>query len=63
MASTKFCRDERYDQYTALDEYMRLRVIWFTKELSTYESSEFVKIIVKKFPFKIEEIQTIHTKK
>ncbi len=49
---------ERYYQYTAIDEYTRLRVIWFAKEHSTYESSEFVKIIVKKFPFKIEEIQT-----
>ena len=30
----------------------------FAKEHSTYESSEFAKIIVKRFPFKIEEIQT-----
>lgn len=49
---------ERYYQYTAIDEYTRLRVIWFAKEHSTYESSEFAEIIVKKFPFKIEEIQT-----
>lgn len=49
---------ERYYQYTAIDEYTRLRVIWFAKEHSTYESSEFVNIIVKKFPFKVEEIQT-----
>ena len=51
-------KGERYYQYTAIDEYTRLRVIWFAKEHSTYESSEFAKIIVKKFPFKIEEIQT-----
>ena len=51
-------KGERYYQYTAIDEYTRLRVIWFAKEHSTYESSEFVKIIEKKFPFKIECIQT-----
>ena len=49
---------ERYYQYTAIDEYTRLRVIWFAKEHSTYESSEFVKVLIKKFPFRIEEIQT-----
>ena len=49
---------ERYYQYTAIDEYTRLRVLWFAKEHSTYESSKFAEIIVKKFPFKIEEIQT-----
>ena len=49
---------ERYYQYTAIDEYTRLRVIWFAKEHSTYESSEFVKVLIKKFPFKIKEIQT-----
>ena len=49
---------ERYYQYTAIDEYTRLRMLWFAKEHSTYESSKFAEIIVKKFPFKIEEIQT-----
>ena len=49
---------ERYYQYTAIDEYTRLRVLWFAKERSTYESGEFIKVIVKKFPFKIEEVQT-----
>ena len=29
-----------------------------TSEHSTYESSKFVEIIVKKFKYKIEEIQT-----
>ena len=51
-------KGERYFQYTAIDEYTRLRILWFAKEHSTYESSEFAKIIVKRFPFKIEEIQT-----
>ncbi|MBQ3409455.1 MAG: transposase family protein [Clostridia bacterium] len=49
---------ERYYQYTAIDEYTRLRVLWFAKEHSTYESSKFVEVILKKFPFKVEEIQT-----
>ena len=51
-------KGERYYQYTAIDEYTRLRVIWFAKEHSTYESSRFVEEIIKKFPFKIEEVQT-----
>ena len=51
-------KGERYYQYTAIDEYTRLRVIWFAKEHSTYESSRFIEVMVKKFPFKIEEVQT-----
>ena len=51
-------RKERYYQYTAIDEYTRQRVIWFAKEHSTYESSKFIDIIIKKFKYKIEEIQT-----
>ena len=51
-------KGERYYQYTAIDEYTRLRVLWFAKEHSTFESSRFAEIIVKRFPFKIEEIQT-----
>ena len=35
-------KNERYYQYTAIDEYTRQRVIWFAKERSTYESSKFV---------------------
>ncbi len=37
-------------------------VIWFAKEHSTYESSQFVDVIIKKFPFKIKD-KTIYTKK
>ena len=51
-------RGERYYQYTAIDEYTRMRVLWFAKEHSTYESSQFIEEIIKKYPFKIEEIQT-----
>ena len=51
-------RGERYYQYTAIDEYTRYREIWYYKEQTTYSSKEFLEYIVKKFPFKIECIQT-----
>ena len=51
-------KDGRYYQYTAIDEYTRKRVLWASKEQSTSESTEFIKVIMKKFPFKIECIQT-----
>lgn len=51
-------KGEKYYQFTAIDEYTRLRVLWFAKEHSSYEASRFVDIIIKKFPFKIEEVQT-----
>ena len=42
----------------SLDEYTRKRVLWASKEQSTSASTEFIKVIMKKFPFKIECIQT-----
>ena len=51
-------KDGRYYQYTAIDEYTRKRVVWASKEQSTSASTEFIKVIMKKFPFKIECIQT-----
>ena len=48
----------RYYQYTAIDEYSRQRVVMATKEHSTYESAKFVKLIIKKFNFNIETVQT-----
>ena len=50
--------DGRYYQYTAIDEYSRQRVLWASKEQSTSASTEFVKIVLKKFKFNIECIQT-----
>lgn len=50
--------DIRYYQYTAIDEYSRQRVVMATKEHSTYESAKFVKLIIKKFKFNIETVQT-----
>ena len=51
-------KGEKYYQYTGIDEYTRLRYTWFTNEQSTYMSSEFVKRLVKYFPFKVKTIQT-----
>ena len=51
-------QDGRYYQYTAIDEYTRKRVLWASEEHSTYASEEFLKIIIKRFPFKIECVQT-----
>lgn len=51
-------QDGRYYQYTAIDEYTRKRILWASKEQSTSASTEFLEIIIKKFPFKIECIQT-----
>ena len=50
--------DGRYYQYTAIDEYTRQRVLWASKEHSTYASAEFIDIIIKKFKYPIECIQT-----
>ena len=49
---------EKYYQYTAIDEYTRLRYTYFCKEHNTYESTVFVNRLIKYFPFKIELIQT-----
>ncbi len=51
-------KGEKYYQYTAIDEYTRKRYMWYTSEHSTYMSSEFVKRLIRYFPFKIETIQT-----
>lgn len=50
--------DGRYYQYTAIDEYTRKRVLWASKEQSSSASAEFVDVLIKKFPFKVECIQT-----
>jgi transposase InsO family protein len=51
-------RGERYYQYTAIDEYTRIRYLWFSKEISTYASSVFIEKVKKSFPFKIKCVQT-----
>ena len=53
---------ERYYQYTAIDEYTRIRYTWFTNEHSTYMSSEFVKRMVKyykeQYDIKVKAVET-----
>lgn len=49
---------EKYYQYTAVDEYTRLVYREMYDEHSTYSSQDFVKKMVKFFPFKIELVQT-----
>lgn len=49
---------EKFYQYTAIDEYSRFRYLEAFKEQSSYSSAIFVEHLIKKFPFKIECIQT-----
>lgn len=49
---------EKFFQYTAIDEYSRFRFVAAFKEQSTYSSAQFLDMLVKAFPFKIECIQT-----
>ncbi len=51
-------KGEKFYQYTAIDEYTRIRYMWYTNEHSTYMSSEFVKRLIRYFPFKVKTIQT-----
>ena len=57
---TKELKEEgtRLYQYTAIDEYTRLRYIWYTNAHDTYESTIFLERAIKYFPFKIKTIQT-----
>ena len=50
--------DEKYYQYTAIDEYSRL--VWreMYDEHSTYSSRDFIQKVIKVFPFRIELVQT-----
>ena len=48
----------RYYQYTAIDEYTRLRYTYFCEEHNTYESTIFINKLIKYFPFKIKLVQT-----
>ena len=50
--------DGGFYQYTFIDEYSRFRYLEAFKEHSTYSSAEFIRHVVKKFPYAIECIQT-----
>ncbi len=51
-------KGEQFYQYTAIDEYSRFRYLEAFKEQSTYSSAVFLDHLIKRFPFKIECIQT-----
>ena len=48
----------RFYQYTAIDEYTRIRYLWFTTAHDTYASTIFLERAIKYFPFKIKTVQT-----
>jgi len=49
---------QKFYQYTAIDEYSRFRILEAFEEHSTYSSAEFIKHVVKVFPYAIECVQT-----
>ena len=51
-------RDEKFFQYTALDEYSRWRYVEAFEEHNTYSSAMFLEHLIKAFPFPIECVQT-----
>ena len=51
-------KGKKFYQYTAIDEYSRFRYLEAFEEHSTYTSTVFLHHLLKKFPFKIECVQT-----
>ena len=51
-------KGQKFYQYTAIDEYSRFRYLEAFEEQSSYSSAVFVEHLLKRFPFKIECIQT-----
>ena len=50
--------EQKFYQYTFIDEYSRFRYLEAFEEHSTYSSSLFLRHVVEKFPYAIECIQT-----
>ena len=50
--------EKKYYQYTAIDEYTRMVYREMYDEHSTYSSQDFLRKVIKFFPFKIELVQT-----
>lgn len=50
--------DGGFFQYTFIDEYSRFRILMAFQEHSTYSSTEFLRYVVRKFPYAIECVQT-----
>lgn len=51
-------KGQKFYQYTAIDEYSRFRILEAFEEHSTYSSAEFIKHVIKAFPYAIECVQT-----
>ena len=51
-------KGKKFYQYTAIDEYSRFRYLEAFEEHSTYTSTVFLHHVLKKFPFKVECVQT-----
>lgn len=51
-------KGNKFYQYTAIDEYSRFRYLEAFEEQSSYSSAVFLEHLLKKFPFRIECIQT-----
>ena len=49
---------EKFYRFTAVDEYSRSRYLAAFKDESSYSATEFIKQLMKVFPFKTECIQT-----
>ena len=50
--------EEKFYQYTFIDEYSRFRYLEAFREHSTYSSTQFLEHVVEKFPYAIECVQT-----
>jgi transposase InsO family protein len=51
-------KGKKFYQYTAIDEYSRFRYLEAFEEHSSYSSAVFLEHMLKKFPFKVECVQT-----
>ena len=51
-------KGKKFYQYTAIDEYSRFRYLEAFEEYSSYSSAMFLEHLQKRFPFKIECVQT-----
>ena len=49
---------QKFYQFTFLDEYSRFRYLEAFDEFSTYTTTQFLKHVVKRFPYAIECVQT-----
>lgn len=51
-------RGRKFYQFTAIDVLTKIRVLWVTTHISSAAAERFLKLCIKEFPFKIENVQT-----